>query len=67
MKKRYMALYCGNVTEAQKASVSMEDLKPKILAWKNWAEKNANVIVDNGAPVGKTQRVDLVGPSQSKN
>jgi hypothetical protein len=36
-------------------------------AWKEWAERNASSVVDQGAPLGKTLRVDKDGTSAIRN
>jgi hypothetical protein len=36
-------------------------------AWMKWMDKNKKSIVDGGAPLGKTKRVDAKGASDIKN
>jgi hypothetical protein len=70
--KNYMAVYTGTPDKLEswmrldaKERASRE--KKGMEAWENWATKNAGVIVDQGAPLGKTKRVAPNGVSDVRN
>jgi hypothetical protein len=72
--KRFMAIYIGIATPAQKAALSqsdptqLADMQARgMAAWGVWAARNAAQIVDHGAPLGKTKRASKAGISDTTN
>ena len=72
--KKFMAIYLGSPSEAPMAQWKALDEKTRkeregagMSAWMKWGEENAGRIVDQGAPLGKTKRVDAKGASDTKN
>jgi len=72
--KRFMAVFTGSTAARERSgwdSLSDADRqrreKDGIAAWGAWVEKNKPVIVDNGAPLGKTKRTGLNGVTDIKN
>jgi hypothetical protein len=72
--KRFMAIYIGSATAAEKAALSkgdpkqLADMQAKgMAAWGDWATKNGDKIVDHGAPLGKTKRASRSGISNTTN
>lgn len=66
---KFMALYIGSATEAEKAAspISPEKQTEGMSAWGAWMTKNAAAIKDGGGPLGKTIRVSRSGVSESRN
>ena len=66
--KKFLVLYKASTESFQKAmSSTPEQQKSGMDEWMKWSQKAAGSIVDTGAPVGKTVRVDAKGASPSKN
>ena len=67
--KKFMVLYMASSTEFEKAmkNSTPEQQKKGMDAWMKWMEKHKKSIVDGGAPLGKTKRVDTKGASNTKN
>jgi hypothetical protein len=67
--KKFMALYLASGPEFEKMmkSSTPEQRKKGMDAWMKWMNANKASIVEGGAPLGKTKRVDLHGASNSKN
>jgi hypothetical protein len=72
--KRFMAVFIGTATAADKAAWSEQDpgtraeIEAKgMAAWGAWMAKNADKIVDPGAPLGKTLRASSDGISGMTN
>ena len=70
--KRFMAVFIGTATAAEKAGWSELDAAEReeiqsrgMAAWGQWMAKNAENIVDAGAPLGKTKRASANGLSSS--
>ena len=71
---RYLAIFTGT-PEARAASGwdALPDDQRKvreregIAAWKAWMEKHAGAVEENGAPLGKTLRVDKQGVHPIRN
>ncbi|MES2218281.1 MAG: hypothetical protein V4501_07710 [Pseudomonadota bacterium] len=71
--KKFLAIFLGSATDtamknwlALDPEIRREKEKSGISAWKNWVNKNDNII-DGGSPIGKTKRVDASGISDTKN
>lgn len=72
--KRFMAIYIGTATAAQKEDLSkgnpmqFAEMQARgMAAWGEWATRNAANIVDHGAPLGKTKRASRAGISDTTN
>ena len=67
--KKFMVLYMasGPAFEEMKKNSTPEQQKKGMDAWKKWMEANKTSIVEGGAPLGKTKRVDSNGASNTKN
>src|ERR1700682_6583332 len=67
--KKFMVLYMANGAEFEKMmkSSTPEQQKKGMDAWMKWMDSNKKSIVDGGAPLGKTKRVDAKGASDTKN
>ena len=67
--KKFMVLYMasGPEFEKMKQSSTPDRQKEGMEAWKKWMNDNKASIVEGGAPLGKTKRVDLNGASDTKN
>lgn len=70
--KNFLAIYTGtqssldkfkSLSEEQRTSKQAEGMK----AWMDWANQHAGVIVDQGAPLGKTKRASDSGISDISN
>lgn len=72
--KKFLAIYTGSTSPAPMEkwkAMNEQERKQKesegVSAWMNWSEKNTKFILDNGAPLGKTKRIDKNGVSDIKN
>jgi len=67
--KKFMVLYMASAVDFEKAmkSSTPEQQKKGMHGWMKWMEKNKKAIVDGGAPLGKTKRVDSKGASNTRN
>src|SRR5262245_23653925 len=67
--KKFMALYMASGPEFEKMrqNSTPEQRKKGMEAWMKWMNTNGASIVEAGAPLGKTKRVDLHGTSNTKN
>ena len=66
--KKYMALYMATaaaIDEMMKATP--EQMKAGMDEWTKWGKSNEGVIVDFGAPLGKTKRLTADGLSDTRN
>jgi hypothetical protein len=70
--KRFLAIYIGT-KEALARWSGLDDGERKareaegIEAWMEWGRRNADAIVEEGSPVGKTKRVGPAGISDIEN
>jgi hypothetical protein len=67
--KKFMVLYMASKADFEKM---MKDSTPEqqqkgMEAWMKWMNENKTSLVDGGAPLGKTKRVDSNGASNTKN
>ena len=64
-----MVLYMASSADFEKAmkSSTPEQQKKGMDAWMKWMGKHKKSLVDGGAPLGKTKRVDAKGASSAKN
>ena len=67
--KKFMILYMASGAEFEKMmkNSTPEQRKKGMDAWMKWMNANQASIVDGGAPLGKTKRVDANGASNTKN
>lgn len=70
--KKFMAIYTGSASSLDKwKSMDAEERKKKekagMEAWMAWGTANQSSIVDQGAPLGKTKRIDPQGVSDTHN
>jgi hypothetical protein len=70
--KTFLAIYTGTQekleafkrkSEAERAEIEAKGIE----AWMTWGTVNASVIVDQGAPLGKTKRIAEDGITDIKN
>jgi hypothetical protein len=67
--KKFMVLYLASEAdfETMTKSSTLEQQKKGMEGWMKWMNDNKASIVDGGAPLGKTKRVDRTGASNTKN
>ena len=66
--KKFMVLYMASPEAFGKMMESTPEQQQKGMeAWMTWMNKNKHAIVEGGAPIGKTKRVDVRGASDVKN
>jgi hypothetical protein len=67
--KKFMVLYMASKAEFEKMmkNSTPEQQKKGMEAWMKWMNENKTSLVDGGAPLGKTKRVDSNGASDTKN
>src|SRR5260370_35362102 len=67
--KKFMVLYMASKAEFEKMmkNSTPEQQKKGMEAWMKWMNENKTSLVDGGAPLGKTKRVDSNGASTTKN
>ena len=67
--KKFMALYMASGPEFEKMrqNSTPEQRKKGMDAWMKWMTDNRASLVEGGAPLGKTKRVDSHGASNIKN
>ena len=67
--KKFMVLYMASKTELEKMmkNSTPEQQQKGMEAWMKWMNENKTSLVDGGAPLGKTKRVDSNGASSTKN
>jgi hypothetical protein len=67
--KKFMVLYMAPRSEFEKMKQdsTAERQKEGVDGWKKWINDNKASIVEGGAPLGKTKRVDSNGASDTKN
>jgi hypothetical protein len=67
--KKFMVLYMANSAELERMmkESTPEERKKGAEAWMKWMGEHKASLVDGGAPLGKTKRVDAKGTSDTKN
>jgi hypothetical protein len=67
--KKFLVLYMASSAEFEKMMKNSkpEQQKKGMDAWMKWMNKNKKSIVEGGAPLGKTRRVDAKASSKMKN
>ena len=67
--KKFMVLYMATPADFDKMmkTSTPEQQKKGMEAWMKWMNGSKKSIVDGGAPLGKTKRLDAKGLSDAKN
>lgn len=72
--KKFLAMYMGSTSgdAVKKWNAQSDDVKKAkqmdgMKAWMNWGEIHSKSILDQGAPLGKTKKIDNGGVSDIKN
>src|SRR5438105_13438831 len=67
--KKFMVLYMASGAEFEKMmkTSTPEQRKKGMDAWMKWMNANKTSIVEGGAPLGETKRVDSNGASNTNN
>ena len=67
--KKFLVLYKADIAafEAMMKTTTPERRKAFMDAWMHWMDVHKAAIVDGGAPLGKTKRIDDKGIKDSKN
>jgi hypothetical protein len=67
--KKFMILYMAPVATFEKMmrEATPADMEKGMAGWMKWMNDHRSAIVDGGAPLGKTKRVDAKGVSPVKN
>lgn len=70
--KTYLAIYTGSQTgrkkfEALSPATQKKRSQAGMAAWQKWATDHSKVIVEMGAPLGKTKRVTRQGVADIRN
>src|SRR4029079_7416811 len=67
--KKFMVLYMAAGAEFEKMmkNSTPEQRKKGMDVWMKWMNANKASIIEGGAPLGKTKRVDSNGASNTKN
>ena len=67
--KKFMVLYMAASADFEKMmkTSTPEQQKKAMDGWMKWMGKHKKSLVDEGAPLGKTKRVDAKGASNAKN
>ncbi len=67
--KKFLVLYMAKGSEFEKMmkNSTPEQQKKGMEAWMKWMGDHKTSLVDGGAPLGKTKRVDAKGVSDTKN
>src|SRR5215813_965195 len=67
--KKFIVLYMasGPEFERMRQNSTPEQRKKGMDAWMKWMNDNKTSIIEGGAPLGKTKRVDSNGASNTRN
>ena len=67
--KKFMVLYMATPADFEQMmkESTPEQQQKGMQAWMKWMGENQASLVDGGAPLGKTKRVDAHGASNAKN
>jgi len=67
--KKFVVLYMASSADFEKMmkNSTPEQQKKGMDAWMKWMNKHKKSLVDGGAPLGRTKRVDAKGASNTKN
>lgn len=63
---RFMAVYTGS-PDANRKMPDEQTIAAGMAAWRAWAERHADRIVEPGGPLGKTKRVTKAGVEDVRN
>jgi hypothetical protein len=69
LKKKFMVLYMANGADFERMmkESTPEQQKKGMDAWMKWMGDNKASMVDGGAPLGKSKKIDTKGASDTKN
>ena len=67
--KKFLVLFMAKESELEKMmkNSTPEQQKQGMAAWMKWMDDHKASLVDHGAPLAKTKRVDAKGASDTKN
>lgn len=67
--KKFLILYMANAAAMadMMKNATPEQQKQGMDAWMQWMAANQSSLIDGGAPLGKTKRLDTKGTSDTKN
>jgi hypothetical protein len=67
--KKFMVLYMANGADFERMmkESTPEQQKKGMEAWMKWMGDNKGSMVDGGAPLGKSKKIDAKGASDTKN
>ena len=67
--EKFMVLYMASKAELEKMmkNSTPEQQQKGMEAWMKWMNEHKPSLIDGGAPLGKTKRVDANGASNAKN
>ena len=67
--KKFMVLYMATPADFERMmkNSTPEQQKQGMAAWMKWMGENQASLIDGGAPLGATKRVDAKGASDTKN
>ena len=70
--KNYLAIFLGSPDMGKKMrDDNSEEMKKRMqegmMQWKKWMEDHKDAIVENGAPLGKTKKIDKNGVADTRN
>ena len=67
--KKYVAIYMtpSAALEEMQKNTNPEQMKAMLESWKQWIASHQASLVDVGAPLGKTMRVNKEGVTTAKN
>lgn len=65
--KKYLAIFTSGASSAEKMEITPEMHKAFMENWNKWAKDNDASILDNGAPLGKTKKINSEGITDFKN
>ena len=70
--KKFLAIYTGSLASRREWEALSEDKrrdreKAGTDAWMKWVQSNKEVIVDSGAPLGKTKEISRGGIADTRN
>ncbi|MCC6982940.1 MAG: hypothetical protein IT535_06680 [Bauldia sp.] len=68
MARKFLVLYMAPRSAIeQMTNATAEEAKAGMDAWTDWGNEHANALVDMGAPLGKTKKVDGGGVGDTRN
>src|SRR3989338_6129207 len=65
--KKFLAVYLGSGEKMKNWKPDEATMKQGMEAWNKWMQDHAAAVVETGAPLGKTKKIDKNGVSDTKN